>query len=121
MKTKQEKLWLNTEQSKELYKIAFNTKLYQKKLAERRRQLVSEGKQVLKSHKRYCKHCGEDVSGSLCTKCSSRIHKWARKNIPKSNSCQRCGITNQPLDLSNNSQYYYQDVTDWEYLCRSLI
>lgn len=116
---KKETLWLNNEQSKKLYKIAFSTNLYQRKLAEQRRRIVSEARLTIEKCTTYCKHCGKKSYDShICDKCSYQIHRWIRAKLPKPEICQKCGFKKE-LNLTNNSQFYYYDLSDWEYLCTS--
>lgn len=47
------------------------------------------------------------------------LHNWAKRRLPKPESCQDCHTATTFLDLANISQQYKRDLSDWEYLCRS--
>ena len=51
--------------------------------------------------------------------CYTGLHLWIKTRLPKSESCQECGLKTDKLDLANISQEYKRDVSDWEWLCRS--
>jgi len=53
---------------------------------------------------------GDDVSYSA-------LHTWIRKNKPKPELCENCGI-NPPKDLHSIGHTYLRDVTQWKWLCR---
>src|SRR5690242_703716 len=50
-------------------------------------------------------------------KAYSDLHIKMRMLIPKPLFCPRCG-DREPVDMSNNSNDYLDDVTDWEWLCK---
>lgn len=49
----------------------------------------------------------------------SRLHVVMRNLIPHSDRCNKCGKIVSQSDCSNISGEYKDDVSDWEWLCRS--
>jgi hypothetical protein len=51
------------------------------------------------------------------------LHKYMRKRFPKPGLCQKCGIPDDGsahgLELSNNTEAYSLDLSDWRWLCNS--
>lgn len=47
------------------------------------------------------------------------LHKWLRKNKPKPEKCERCGIYTSELDCSNISGKLTRTLDDYEYICKS--
>ena len=47
------------------------------------------------------------------------LHKHIKFYLPKPNNCQSCNKKTTRLDLSNKSYKYLNDISDWEWLCRS--
>ena len=47
-----------------------------------------------------------------------RMHKWARRNVPRPDICPVCG--EKPVrDIHNLSKEYKKNVKDWMWLCKS--
>jgi hypothetical protein len=46
------------------------------------------------------------------------LHKWVRKNKPKSNICEMCNNF-EPKHLSNVTGEYKRDIDDYQWLCIS--
>jgi hypothetical protein len=48
------------------------------------------------------------------------LHERVRKNLPKpvDGKCEICGQA-KPLDLSNKTGIYDEDLSNWQYLCKS--
>ena len=47
------------------------------------------------------------------------LHQWIKRRKPQPITCEKCGIINKPLELSNISGKYLRDVNDFEWACRS--
>lgn len=47
------------------------------------------------------------------------LHVWVKLRFVKPKACMKCGIIKSALDLSNKSQKYKRELSDWWYLCRS--
>lgn len=45
------------------------------------------------------------------------LHQWVKVRLPKPASCENCHAV-EPHDLSNRSEKYLRDLSDWEWLCR---
>jgi len=46
------------------------------------------------------------------------IHAWVRRNKPKPNTCEKCGI--KPIyELANINGEYIRDINNYQWLCRS--
>jgi NUMOD3 motif len=45
------------------------------------------------------------------------LHVWVRRHFPKPDLCTDCK-SEPPRDITNISQEYKRDLSDWEWLCR---
>ena len=45
------------------------------------------------------------------------LHEWIKNRLPKPDTCEICHAV-EPYDLSNRSNKYLRDLSDWEWLCR---
>lgn len=46
------------------------------------------------------------------------LHEWVRNHKPRPSLCERCH-TKPPHDLTNVSQAYHRDLSDWRWMCRT--
>lgn len=113
-------------QKKEYYKknkekILQHDKKYYEKEIKGKGICVDCGKAIMKGSLR-CKFCmtkneraynwkGDNVGYTV-------LHKWIRKNKPKPNVCEICGIK-KPREVANISRQYKRDINDFKWLCNN--
>ena len=45
------------------------------------------------------------------------LDQWAKRRIPKPKRCELCK-SKKPLEMSNKSQKYKRDTSDWQWICK---
>ena len=81
----------------------------------------SRGKKLTKKHK---ENLSRAIIGSKNPNWKGEkvgytaLHEWIKRRIKKPDLCECCK-KRRSIDLSNKSEEYKRDLSDWEWICRS--